>query len=697
MTQRIIHSPAAALLVAGYLLSHFGQPALAAAALQSSGSPTASPPPSVTPIPSHTAESATDSPSPTALSSTATLSPSLTLIPSATSTPAPDATTSPIAPQTATPTATVSPSATATPDPAAMGEVLIHEVAWSGTLASANDEWIELHNPTANPVNLTGWVLTDDGDLTIRLAGMLAPYSFYLLERTDDSTIADLAADQIYTGSLVNSGESLELRSPDGSIIDTANRSGGAWPAGDARSRASMERLGGDDIPGNWVTFSGPLYFGHDADGNPIRGTPRQPNSPFLATPTPSPSATPGSATPSSTAHPILPGRIMIYEVAWAGTHASASDEWIELHNPSGEPLDLHGWRLTDDGDINILLTGTIAGHSFFLLERSDDSVIRDIPADLIYSGNLRNSGETLSLLSPSGKLIDSANSDGGGWPAGRAGSRGSMERRGGDDRSGNWVTFSGHFGSGHDRAGNPIAGTPRSVNSIHYPTPTPTWIPGRVVINEVLIRPHYDWEGAGGVTTADEFIELYNHGPFPVFLKGWFLDDVSGSGSKPYELPGITISADGYAVFFRSRTRIALNDSGDSVRLLAPDGRLIDEISYLRVRAYNLSYGRLPDGSSRMAYGLWPTPGRANLKFVEQELSEPAAPPAAPLSCPGGGLPWPRVPRLARHPAVARWMWALGHGFCRTGRPADIAPLTELPAEPSAGRRAGWLALELR
>jgi hypothetical protein len=59
----------------------------------------------------------------------------------------------------------------------------------------------------------------------------------------------------------------------------------------------------------------------------------------------------------------------------------------------------------------------------------------------------------------------------------------------------------------------------------LFLPTPLPTWIPGRIVINEVLIRPHYDWEGTGGVDSNDEFIELHNLGPFPVFLRGFVLD----------------------------------------------------------------------------------------------------------------------------------------------------------------------------
>ncbi len=568
------------------------------------------------------------------------------------------------------PTITASPNPTASPatptptpefSPAPSGTVLIHEVAWAGTRASAFDEWVELHNPGPQSISLDGWRLSDNDDIHVPLQGTLPPYGFFLLERSDDSTVSSLSAHQIYTGSLHNDGETLTLLDPDGNVVDTANAAGGDWPAGQSDSRASMERLGGDDISGNWVSFSGSGVH-LDVDGEPIPGTPGGPNSPFLVTPTARPSASP---TPRFTTTPIVPGRVLINEVAWAGSKASASGEWIELHNAQTQPIDVSGWRLTDGGDINVALRGSIDALGYYLLERTDDSAVIDIDADRIYSGALRNSGERLRLLAPDGSRVDSANGDGGSWPAGNADSRASMERRGGDDRSGNWATFTGYGGSGLDADGGPIQGTPRGSNSVLIPTPTPTWIPGRVVINEVLIRPHYDWEGTGGVTPADEFIELYNHGPGHVYVKGWWLDDVEDGGSKPYDLPGVTLSPNGFAVFFRSKSRVALNDGGDTVRLLDPDGRVIDEISYLRVRAYNLSYGRVPDGTNSLIYGLWPTPGEPNLLFEEPGLPQAGGTPAG-YACGAGRVPWSRLPRQSRHPALRRWHWELGLGVCR-------------------------------
>lgn len=593
---------------------------------------------------------------------TATGTASLTLTPSRT----PTGSFTPSLTYTGSFTPSPTPSATQTaPISAPPRLILINEIAWAGTLASASDEWIELHNPNPFPVNLDGWLISDNQDLNIRLSGEISGYGYYLLERTDESTIADLVADQIYVGSLHNNGEPLMLLDPSGALIDSANLQGGSWPGGEASTRRSMERRGGDDRPGNWSTFSGFNGIGRDAAGNPIQGTPRGLNSAFLNTPTPTATL---SATPSITHAQRLPyamQSLLINEIAWAGTLASSSDEWIELYNPGPQNIDLEGWILQDEGDIRIQLAGEVRAGSFYLLERGDDLTITDVPADQLYSGSLSNRGESLRLEGPSGELVDSANLDGGPWPAGSVRSRRSMERRGGEDRSGNWGTFTGYFGNGFDARGSSIRGTPGRINSLFYPTPTPTLLPNKLLINEVLIRPHFDWMGDGSYSTADEFIEIYNPGPYSISLNGWVLDDVPASGSRPYSLPNNRINPGEYLPLFRRVTGIALNDSGDVVRLLAPDGRVIDQIQYRKVRAYNLSYGRLPDGSDRLLYGLWPTPGRANLLYVEP-TETPTPNPQYLFVCPDGGKPIGRIIRLARLPNLIAWMHEIGWFTCR-------------------------------
>ena len=131
------------------------------------------------------------------------------------------------------------------------------------------------------------------------------------------------------------------------------------------------------------------------------------------------------------------------------------------------------------------------------------------------------------------------------------------------------------------------------------------------VRINEYLPAPkRLDWDGDGVGNSYDEWIELYNGNDFAVNLAGFWLDDLANGGSSPYQIEATTIlSAHGYAVFYRRQTKLALNNNGDWVRLLAPGGQVVDVVSYGRSPGYDRSYswwqGRWQAGH--------PTPGKAN------------------------------------------------------------------------------------
>jgi hypothetical protein len=165
-------------------------------------------------------------------------------------------------------------------------DVVINEVAWMGTQASTNDEWIELYNTTDRDIDLAGWTLESaDGTPSITLSGIILAKGFFLLERTDDNTVSDIAADQIYTGVLLNTGEALYLKDSAGNVIDTANGDGGGWPAGTAAGGnppyATMERIDPltPDTDANWATNNGVHRNGLDVNGDPINGTPKARNS----------------------------------------------------------------------------------------------------------------------------------------------------------------------------------------------------------------------------------------------------------------------------------------------------------------------------------------------------------------------------------------------------------------------------------
>ncbi len=149
---------------------------------------------------------------------------------------------------------------------ASQHDVLINEIAWMGTSNSANDEWIELFNTTDKNIDLSGWFLNSaDDKLKVNLKGQIMAGGFYLLERTDNSSLPQIAADLIYRGALNNGGASLKLYDNLGNLIDEVNYSTG-WPAGNNKTKQTMESIG----LGSWQTSQS------------VDGTPKAQNSPGI-------------------------------------------------------------------------------------------------------------------------------------------------------------------------------------------------------------------------------------------------------------------------------------------------------------------------------------------------------------------------------------------------------------------------------
>lgn len=92
------------------------------------------------------------------------------------------------------------------------------------------------------------------------------------------------------------------------------------------------------------------------------------------------------------------------------------------------------------------------------------------------------------------------------------------------------------------------------------------------VIISEFLPNP------AG--SDEQEWIELYNNSSAKVDLSALMIDDAEG-GSEPLTLKDYFIEPLSYLLINRADSKIALNNSADSVRLLSIGGQLIQEISY--------------------------------------------------------------------------------------------------------------------
>ncbi|HLD21843.1 MAG TPA: lamin tail domain-containing protein, partial [Patescibacteria group bacterium] len=100
--------------------------------------------------------------------------------------------------------------------------------------------------------------------------------------------------------------------------------------------------------------------------------------------------------------------------------------------------------------------------------------------------------------------------------------------------------------------------------------TPIPYQTSNDIVLNELLPNPE-------GSDSTDEWIEIMNTGKKPVSLLGWKLTDYS----KYYTIDDITIDSGERIVFEVSKTKISLNNSGDTVHLIDPFDKIIHETIY--------------------------------------------------------------------------------------------------------------------
>jgi hypothetical protein len=110
---------------------------------------------------------------------------------------------------------------------------------------------------------------------------------------------------------------------------------------------------------------------------------------------------------------------VVINEVMWSGSSASAGDEWLELYNPNGYAVNLANWRIKygakgKEGHFQLPAKQVISAHSYFVIARFDaghrDSALRLKPSYINRSLNLDDDylkNSQLVLEDATGATID--------------------------------------------------------------------------------------------------------------------------------------------------------------------------------------------------------------------------------------------------------------------------------------------------
>lgn len=107
--------------------------------------------------------------------------------------------------------------------------------------------------------------------------------------------------------------------------------------------------------------------------------------------------------------------------------------EWIELHNQMAVNVDLSGWSLVDGIDYVFPSNTVIPGGSYLIVAKTPaHASLAGIPGVLgPFTGSLSNGGETIDLLSPTGRLMDRVSyGDTAPWPITADGAGATLAKR---------------------------------------------------------------------------------------------------------------------------------------------------------------------------------------------------------------------------------------------------------------------------
>ncbi len=251
----------------------------------------------------------------------------------------------------------------------------------------------------------------------------------------------------------------------------------------------------------------------------------------------------------------------IMYHPPAIGTVDGDEFEFLELKNNGTNAMNLSGVRFTSG--INFTFTnGTmLSTGQYFMLARNPTAFASKYfgQPDGVYSGGLDNSGETITLSHALGtRILSVTYNDIAPWPLAVDGYGFSLVPKDRDIRE---VPDDG----ARWRASTLRDGTPWGVDP---ETPIQP-----VVINEILTHT---------IPPAVDRIELFNPGPFPAQIGGWFLTDDPSTPQKLRFSDGTVIEAGGFLTVDESwfnptpgtNNSFSLSSQGEQVYLVSADGQ---------------------------------------------------------------------------------------------------------------------------
>jgi PKD repeat protein len=259
------------------------------------------------------------------------------------------------------------------------------------------------------------------------------------------------------------------------------------------------------------------------------------------------------------------PGGVVISELNYHAGSDLDADDFLELTNTSATPIDLSGWSLTAGVTASLPAGTSLAPGARYVVAKDAtqfQTTYGSMP-DAVYSGNLSNSGETVTLADSALQTVDTVSYlDAAPWPATPDGTGPSLELR--DLMADNTLPES--WG-----ASTVTGGTPGRVNSIDGTGSAPVITdlaanPGRPTASQpIVVSAHLK---PGSTATLTYKVMFGPDVPVP------FLDDAASPGGAGDGVYAATIPAQAAGRLVRYRvdatygsTSYSAPSADDSVR----------------------------------------------------------------------------------------------------------------------------------
>ncbi len=298
-----------------------------------------------------------------------------------------------------------------------------------------------------------------------------------------------------------------------------------------------------------------------------------------------------------------------------------STGDWVELHNRSGQAINLTGWRMAQ-GLYEFIFpeNATVAPGGYLVLCQDTAQFKPFYPNAGALAGNFHfdfnNKAGKIALYNPDGRLVHSVRyADSRPWPPLADGLGATVELE--QNREGNLPT--------DWRESHVLLGSPGQPNSL------PPDVSG-LFINEILASNTQTLPDEQG--EYDDWFELYNASYDSLNIGGLCFRDAADQPCRwqlPLHFPEKTtlpphsfllLWADGQSEQGLLHADFKLSAGGETVAIFQREGNGYSEQERLNFgqQSPDVSWGRYPDGSAQTVF-MQPTPGATNLTAKIDEM----------------------------------------------------------------------------